>query len=535
MPKAADSIWSFNLRSDNPHDYSDYESDGSNLADNLPSDGTTLVDQPLSEDTDTAAYKPNPWSIAKINAASRMPHESRLSGVQNVNATGAVEKKSEKKKPQGRIVDLFDKQAKQPPPSKGSGLRPGANPQSLRSGKKMQMPQSKGDARSNCVSTSLVNSCLSNTPGPSEPSVNDHTYWPNANGARDAPASTSYNISSFVEPFHSVSKLDLNGPPLSASFRPPENGGNGQTSSGFWTLGEPHERWNATETSAASYPGTALSELPRAHTDGIVRQLTDAMAPDTPIHALTSSPQDVSSEASGSGYWQHPSLPIQEVSSFCSGDSLGFVNAAPNHEADVLRAYDQVAKAGVPNASTPTNAGLASRAGVSRTSGSQTQSPASAGRSQASPQAVNRIEPIVSVASSGPVFDSLLPIGLQSTFNMLRTCSRYSSPTQPSSTARIHALCRKMSPTKPSVLLPKSPFALPAQHVLRTFLPPSSSTPHAQHHHAQAPGAPPIITRFSSALTTTTPTPRGRRFRSASPARRSPWPKQRPQACFACP
>src|SRR6266404_1544277 len=70
MPKTNDSIWSFNLRTYNPNDFSDSESDDS-LPDNLCSDGSTLVDQPLSEDNDTAIFKPNPWSIAKINAASR--------------------------------------------------------------------------------------------------------------------------------------------------------------------------------------------------------------------------------------------------------------------------------------------------------------------------------------------------------------------------------------------------------------------------------------------------------------------------------
>jgi hypothetical protein len=70
MPKAEDSVWSFDLRSYNANDFSDSESDDV-LPDNLCSDGSTLVDQPLSEDNDTAVFNPNPWSIAKINAASR--------------------------------------------------------------------------------------------------------------------------------------------------------------------------------------------------------------------------------------------------------------------------------------------------------------------------------------------------------------------------------------------------------------------------------------------------------------------------------
>lgn len=77
MPKTEDSLWSFNLRSYNTHDFSDPESDDART-DNLCSDGSTLVDQPLSEDNDTAVFNPNPWSIAKINAASRSAHKYAL-------------------------------------------------------------------------------------------------------------------------------------------------------------------------------------------------------------------------------------------------------------------------------------------------------------------------------------------------------------------------------------------------------------------------------------------------------------------------
>jgi hypothetical protein len=70
MPKSDNSLWSFNLRSYNPCDFSDSEPDDP-LLDNPCSDGSTLVDHPLSEDSDTAVFKPNPWSIARINAASR--------------------------------------------------------------------------------------------------------------------------------------------------------------------------------------------------------------------------------------------------------------------------------------------------------------------------------------------------------------------------------------------------------------------------------------------------------------------------------
>jgi hypothetical protein len=77
MPKTDESIWSFNLRSYNPRDFSD--SDSEDVLVDIPcSDGSTLVDHPLSEDNDTAVYKPNPWSIAKINAASRVAQKYAL-------------------------------------------------------------------------------------------------------------------------------------------------------------------------------------------------------------------------------------------------------------------------------------------------------------------------------------------------------------------------------------------------------------------------------------------------------------------------
>ena len=79
MPKTDDSVWSFNLRSHNPCDFSDPDSDHEDLlVDNPCSDGSTLVDHSLNEDNDTAVFKPNPWSIARINAASRVAQKYAL-------------------------------------------------------------------------------------------------------------------------------------------------------------------------------------------------------------------------------------------------------------------------------------------------------------------------------------------------------------------------------------------------------------------------------------------------------------------------
>ncbi|KAH9000819.1 hypothetical protein EDB86DRAFT_3101127, partial [Lactarius hatsudake] len=138
MPKTESSLWSFDLRSYNPNDLSDSESDDA-LPDNLCSDGSTLVDHPLSEDNDTAVFKPNPWSIAKINAASRLSAQNTLElrltfafltlnprsqKSYDVRKIGEINKSYEKKQPQGRIVDFLKKQAQQPSAGKDSGLRP---------------------------------------------------------------------------------------------------------------------------------------------------------------------------------------------------------------------------------------------------------------------------------------------------------------------------------------------------------------------------------------------------------------------------
>ncbi|KAI0000666.1 hypothetical protein BJV74DRAFT_949681, partial [Russula compacta] len=121
MPKTDDSVWSFNLRSYNPRDFSDSDSDDVPV-DNPCSDGSTLVDHSLSEDNDTAVFKPNPWSIARINAASRVAQKSPQRD-DDISLNKNI-KKCDKKQPQGKIVDFLKKQARQPPSDTSSGLRP---------------------------------------------------------------------------------------------------------------------------------------------------------------------------------------------------------------------------------------------------------------------------------------------------------------------------------------------------------------------------------------------------------------------------
>ncbi|TFY81980.1 hypothetical protein EWM64_g2026 [Hericium alpestre] len=85
-------------------------------------DAKLLASLDIAGRQDEAVYKPNPWSIAKANAASR-PEPVMMGTKQPVKGTGKP-----KKKPQGRIVDFLKKQAEALPAPDGKGLRPGLPP-----------------------------------------------------------------------------------------------------------------------------------------------------------------------------------------------------------------------------------------------------------------------------------------------------------------------------------------------------------------------------------------------------------------------
>ena len=75
MRSASDSCWSFSL-CDGQYDMemSDSESDQDDLASSNAkhrADASLLQELDIASRQDTANYKPNPWSIAKANAASR--------------------------------------------------------------------------------------------------------------------------------------------------------------------------------------------------------------------------------------------------------------------------------------------------------------------------------------------------------------------------------------------------------------------------------------------------------------------------------
>ncbi|KAG1888511.1 hypothetical protein F4604DRAFT_1644791 [Suillus subluteus] len=109
--------WSFNHRT-RARDAFDSESDPeseveTNSKVNLPSDDTRLIQElDISSRHETVEYKPNPWSIARINAASRPPNKEPPG--QSISED--IRRKLQPQAPQGRIVDAFKIQAERKPP-----------------------------------------------------------------------------------------------------------------------------------------------------------------------------------------------------------------------------------------------------------------------------------------------------------------------------------------------------------------------------------------------------------------------------------
>lgn len=106
--------WSFSLRSatgfsgDAESDDDNEESVGDARASSYLSSSSRALQQiDLAAREDSAHYRPNPWSIAKVNAASR-PRQP------NATVKPVLEKPVTKKPPQGTIVDAFKKRAQKP-------------------------------------------------------------------------------------------------------------------------------------------------------------------------------------------------------------------------------------------------------------------------------------------------------------------------------------------------------------------------------------------------------------------------------------
>ncbi|RPD65269.1 hypothetical protein L226DRAFT_609807 [Lentinus tigrinus ALCF2SS1-7] len=120
MPErpASDSLWSFSLRSHNALDYcssSDSE-DGhydapqeepkvAGKSDPASEEARLLQELDIGSRTDDATYKPNPWSIAKANAATRAPKP-------DPPVKRKVDTSRPSKAPQQTVMDLLRQQAK---------------------------------------------------------------------------------------------------------------------------------------------------------------------------------------------------------------------------------------------------------------------------------------------------------------------------------------------------------------------------------------------------------------------------------------
>lgn len=118
--KNKQSLWSFSHRT-RAHKLSDsFESESSDsesrteTKSNIPSDDTRFFQQlDISSRHETVEYKPNPWRIARINAASRAPNIKEFC----VQASSEdTRRNSQSRAPQGRIVDAFKVQAERKPP-----------------------------------------------------------------------------------------------------------------------------------------------------------------------------------------------------------------------------------------------------------------------------------------------------------------------------------------------------------------------------------------------------------------------------------
>lgn len=110
-----DTDWSFSLRSATGfYNGSDSDDDneenlgGARPPSRLSSSSSQILQQiDLAAREDSAQYKPNPWSIARVNAASR-PQQP------NATVTSVSGKPVVKKPPRGAIVDAFKRQVQKP-------------------------------------------------------------------------------------------------------------------------------------------------------------------------------------------------------------------------------------------------------------------------------------------------------------------------------------------------------------------------------------------------------------------------------------
>jgi len=169
--------WSFSLRSSTGFfdDTDTDDDDGENVGDagassRLSSSSSQNLQQiDLAAREDSAQYKPNPWSIAKVNAASR-PRQSTAT-VKSVS-----EKSVAKKLPEGAIVDAFKRQSKKPKATTNSSAQ--ANQRQTLSNKPAWTPvlnatdnSVSAPGRSHTPTVHITTSAVDPVPDPPQPRI----------------------------------------------------------------------------------------------------------------------------------------------------------------------------------------------------------------------------------------------------------------------------------------------------------------------------------------------------------------------------
>lgn len=158
--RSGSSGWSFTLRkhaSDAHSDSSSHQSEGAEAEADcmiLTEEEKLLKDLDLSSRQDFAEYRPNPWSIAKVNASTRKYNPS-LQLQPSLNAP----KQIPPKKPQGLIVDAFRKQISKALPQDATTQLTNISSRAHPIRKKVQTGRSGSripDAHSGSVSCSLA-------------------------------------------------------------------------------------------------------------------------------------------------------------------------------------------------------------------------------------------------------------------------------------------------------------------------------------------------------------------------------------------
>ncbi|KAF8622997.1 hypothetical protein AX15_006590 [Amanita polypyramis BW_CC] len=120
---SSDSIWSFNLTTPLDDGYSSNEDEQCRETASVQKENQLLKDLDISSRVETVNYRPNPFSIAKINAAARSRNVPSAIPANPQSTFGASIQKPPAGRRQADIRELFRKQAQQS--HTGSGVRLG--------------------------------------------------------------------------------------------------------------------------------------------------------------------------------------------------------------------------------------------------------------------------------------------------------------------------------------------------------------------------------------------------------------------------